>query len=71
MNRLMLKSLGSVLLFGFLLAPGASANIFSHKNQGPKINYKKKYVTQKYNNKKNRNKAARFGVPKGKHPPTR
>jgi hypothetical protein len=71
MNRLMFRSLGSVLLFGFLLAPGATANIFSHKNEGPKINYKQKYITKKYNNSKRRNSAAKFGLPKGKHPPTR
>ncbi|HME08564.1 MAG TPA: hypothetical protein VKG25_16025 [Bryobacteraceae bacterium] len=60
---------GFVLLFAVLLAPGASAGLFSKSNQGPKINYKKKYVTQKYNNNKRPDTAARFGVPKGKYAP--
>ncbi len=57
---------GFVLLFAVLLAPSASAGLFSRSNKGPKINYKKKYITQKYNNKKRKNTAAKFGVPKGR-----
>jgi len=66
---------GSVLLFTFLLAPGASAGIFSHKNKGPQTNikntnYKKKYITKKYNNKKHKNTFAKL-APKGTHPRTK
>jgi len=66
---------GFVLLFTFLLAPGASAGIFSHKNKGPqtdvrKTNYKKKYIAKKYNSKKQKNPNVKL-APKGTHPPTR
>jgi hypothetical protein len=61
----------SVLLFAFLFAPGASAGLFSHKNAGPKINYKTKYVAQKYKVKKFKSHATKFHTPKGTHPPTR
>ena len=69
-HSIMNQWVGSVLLFTFLLAPGASAGIFSHKNKGPQTNvkntnYKTKYITKKYNNKKQRL------APKGTHPPTR
>ena len=66
---------GSVLLFTFLLAPGASAGIFSHKNKGPQTNvkntnYNTKYITRKYNNRKQKNTAVKL-APKGTHPSTR
>jgi len=59
---------GSVLLCTFLLAPGASAGIFSRSNKGPKINYKKRYVAKPYN-KNQKQPTITYGVPKGKRAP--
>jgi len=74
-HSIMNQWVGFVLLLTFLLAPSASAGIFSHKNKGPqtdvrKTNYKTKYIAKKYKSKKQKNPYAKL-APKGTHPPTR